>query len=165
MEKSRLLEVKKGKMVEKNTNMLGMVIVGFLVAVIGIALLSSTADSTKKVTSAVNSVNESFAGKLNVAVALANDDLVSVSAVRNTTGSTVPASNYTVNTTGGTITMLAPQVNNTYYADYTYYDDDYVSNSTSRTLVGLIVIFFAVGLIGYIIYSSGINKLSDIFGK
>jgi hypothetical protein len=110
------------------TFVLIIVMIGLLIG-IGIIVLNKF-----EVTGYVDTdvVNESMSLKTSVATNVANTPLNSVAVVRNASHSTVPASNYSVS--GNGITLLAPQVNGTYYADYEYEKQDTdVSTALSDT--------------------------------
>lgn len=142
--------------------MLALILSGFIFLLISFTFINAIASDTNRITTAQTATNESFSGKLNVATALTNANITAVSAIRNATGSTVPATNYTLNATPGTITMLAPQVNNTYYADYTYNHPDYVSDGTTRTIATTIIIFAAIGALAVALMVA-FPSIRDIF--
>ncbi len=132
---------------------IGSIIMIFVFIIIGVAFLTSIADTTQPITNALPITNESFTGVQNTAVSLAHGNLTAVSAVKFSNGTTVPTSNYTVNLTPGTITLVT--ANGTYYTDYNYHADTYVADGASRTLVNTNIIFYAAFIL---IILAGITK-------
>lgn len=126
--------------------------------ILGAIFIGIIADQEEAITTPQSVSNESFTGVNATAVALTYDDMQAVSAVRNGTGSALTVTtHYTVDLTAGTITVLVG--NGTYYADYTYYTDNYVANSATRSIMSLLVILFAVGVLGAAIYYSDLKEL------
>lgn len=123
---------------------------GFIALIMGITFLVSVANQSKPLTDVLTQTNESFSGVLNQNVTLQNGNITTVSAVRNSTGA-IDADNYSVNTTMGYIILYAPQVNGTFYIDYSYYSSNYVQDTGARTMTSLIVVFFALAVLGVLI--------------
>jgi hypothetical protein len=132
-------------------NLMGVLIIFFITVIIGLVMFQVTADNVATISSTPTVVNESVASVyLGIPETLANDDLVSFSALYNTTGELIPATNYTVNLATGVLTLTsnAIAVNNTALkANYVYYANTYVKDNTSRSLVALITTLFAIGLL------------------
>lgn len=119
----------------------------FIVLIVGLVLLPVLGQKSTDMRTTGTVTNESLTiAAANTATDLVNDDLISVSAVRNiTTGSAIPAGDYIVDTTNGQITLNTTA---TLGVDYTYFPDDYVKDGTSRNLIPLIILFFVLALIG-----------------
>lgn len=131
-------------------NRLGIFISVFIALIVGVILVGVIADDVNENTQTDSTTNESFVALDNTFVALANDDLVSVSEVRNFTQDVlVLTTDYTVDLPGGRINISTIEfnpTNTTYYADYVYERDLFVSNATARTLLNLIPLFFVLGI-------------------
>lgn len=131
-------------------NIRGMgVVVMFMLILIGIILMSVTADQVSTVTSPDTTGNDTIALTYGgQSVVLDHDDILTNSdTVYNSTGGTLTrGTNYTINYTAGNITIYNHS-DTTYYAAYTYYQDDYIKENQPRNLVGLISIFFALGVL------------------
>lgn len=127
---------------------LGIAITAFVLILVGIALIDPIADSVYDARNTYSITNESFAGVNATAVALTYDDFEAVSEVRNSSHAVMTVTtDYTVGAADGEITVRSGT--GTYYADYVYYPDGYVSDSTSRILLNLLVIFFAIGVLAF----------------
>ena len=143
-----------------------IILVGFVigVGVLAVDKFGETTETTSTVT------NETFAGVNGTAVALANDELLSVTAVRNATaqGDTFNAdTEYTVALDAGTITVLNGTAS--YTVDYTHSSDTTTTAVTddlrteiaaiASTWLGLIITIFVLALIiGMIIGSFGFRR-------
>lgn len=138
-------------MVDFKGNM-GIIIMVAIALLIGVVLMTQLGDSVASVTKTDSVDNESFVGLVDNYVALTNDDLSSVSEIRNASHIALTVNtDYVVNLTDGGINITAAGNNtdvdpNTFYVDYVYFGDNYVKNSTSRIITNLIVIFFAIFL-------------------
>lgn len=129
---------------------LNLILTGFMFLIIGIVLLSSVADSVFDATTLSSSTNESvdIAGGLGEA---ANDDIEGVSYFGNATLNTNQAHisfDVEVNwTTNGSLTVAGGYFNDTSYDfTYEYQGDNYVDESTSRSLITLVTLFFAIAV-------------------
>lgn len=146
-------------MVEKN--ILSGVVMGFMAIVLGSIFIGIIADQEEAITTPQSIANESFTGVNATAVALANGNMTTVSAVRNSTHDTLTVTtDYTVSLDAGTITVLTG--NGTYYADYNYEMADYVSNSATRSIVSIIVILFGVGVLAAAIGEARLKELFNL---
>jgi hypothetical protein len=119
----------------------------FLVPIVCIILLGIIWSTVQTATVPSTVTNESFAAVKNAYVALDNDELVAVSAIRNATV-LIGAGNYSVDLAGGRINSTLPS--ETYYADYTYKGDSYMESSISRTITGYLPVIFAVVVLVFI---------------
>lgn len=139
----------------------GGLMVGFVAIIIGLALFVPIGDKADSITNAQSVTNESFTGVDNVSVDLDHNYFAAVSAVRNSTHDTLTVTtDYTVQDDDGSITVLTG--NGTYYADYTYYADDYVYDASTRTLTNLILVFFALAIVAGAIWASDIKELFNL---
>ena len=132
-------------------NLMGVLIIFFITVIIGLVMFQVTADNVATISSTPTVTNETLTSvSMGVAETLANDDLVSFTTLWNTTGGAIPATNYTVDLSAGTVTVNTNDVlvNGTNLkATYVYYATTYVKDSTSRSLVALITTLFAIGLL------------------
>lgn len=142
--------------------MVGMILIAFIVLILGINFLTAYADAQHDVINTGTVTNESFTGINATAVALTYDNMIAVSEVRNASNDALTITDdYTVNLTTGSITVLVG--NGTYYADYTYYPDTYVQNSASRSIIGIILVLFAIGILGLLL-ALVLPELRDLLG-
>lgn len=136
----------------KNTT-IGLILGVFIIILIGVNLLSETADTIEALDDVDLIRNESFTWITNVAVSLANDDWVTTYTpivINQTTNATINAGNYTVDYENGTITLTANYENNTAHSvSYQHYPDTYLTSAVSVTLIKLCILFFALGLVVY----------------
>ena len=121
----------------------------FIVVVIGLALLSSSADTISTTTDIYS--GRTLEALINAtAVEIIDDDgwdLVGVSAVEIGSKVCNVTTNYVVSTAANTINLTGTNCpTGTYNVTYTYRTDNYVSDGASRTLMGLIIIFFALAV-------------------
>jgi len=144
-------------------NKLNLLIFGFIAIVLGIILTSTLSNSTHEATDLLSTVNEShtFSHVINVVnstTTLSNvADIVSFDALRNETSEDISTFCNVTLSTG--VLNCNHTGSETCYADYTWGRDGYVSNSTARSLIRLIILFFAlaVALIGVGIF----NKIKE----
>lgn len=120
-----------------------MIMLG-VVLIIGIQLLVAAANSVTDVTEAKTVTNESMSLVNGTAVAAAHTQWDSVTRVGNTTVTLNETTQYTVDLPHGTVTLIG--TSGTYDVSYVYRQ---VGNSTSRTLVLLIILFMAIGILAY----------------
>lgn len=137
----------------ENKGKLGILITIFILVIIGLSLLSSLADNIYLNTNTRDIVNETITIAANTGQT-ANDDLTTVTYFGNTTVDYTSAINTGVNfTTAGVITVANssnPLFNisdNDYRISYNYEPDEYINNGTARTMLSLIVLFFAIGIV------------------
>lgn len=138
----------------------------FIAIIIGVAFLISIADTTFLQTNSINRVNETFTIQRNAGNAIntsfiytvtfsplfTNKSAISGFALRNGTQYTIAASNYTINLNNGTFLLLNTAylnstVGNGTFVDYTYQDYNFVTDNSSRSLIGTILILSIIGLI------------------
>jgi len=150
----------------ENGNKLGMTLSFFIIVLIGLVLLRTTADEVSKVTEYSSyEVNETitFTGTSNQST-VAEDDLIAGLTFQNDSGYEHTAGDdWNLSLTTGVVTIagnLTADGTGTFYLDYTYTPDDYVVDGTARTLVGLVTIFFALAILG-IGAGYAINLLKD----
>lgn len=124
------------------------VLAAFILAVVGIALLTGVANSSVATTQLYTVTNESVTLTNNTVSNLANTQLAAVTRVGNAS-LTVGTNFYTVDLDAGEITAVwagnATLANRAYDVSYTYYE---VKNSTARVFVGsLLILFFALAVV------------------
>ena len=79
---------------------------------------------------------------------LANDEIVSLDAVRNASaGSNDYVSACDFVSLSGVVNCTNPHDNSTGYADYKWEPDTYVHSSAARTILTLVILFFALGIL------------------
>lgn len=136
-----------------------MIMIVFISILVGLILLPAVADEVGKSTNTVAVVNASYTVPADtVVIDLTGQELIDTPVVWNGTageGNIIPATNYTidegVSTTSGLKTVRYTANNALYegatmYITYTYGPDGYIESSGGRSLAGLIVIFFALGV-------------------
>jgi len=145
---------------ENNINKVGVFLSVFITIIVGIILLSVVSDSTYDATTLQESVNETIVftgtvGYINT-TNTAQDDIISVTNFDNLTDDLTANIDTDINwTKAGVITVSRDVVgtNNSFNISYNFEGDNYVAHSTSRTLIKLLVLFFALALLGIAIYA------------
>jgi len=143
---------------------LGKLVMGFIFIVLGAVLIASIADEISANTTIGDVVNETIAISSGTG-SLAKSDIDSVSYFGNTTmntGQTEFAVDLGVNwTTAGALTVAGNFTDDNYNVSYLHYPDEYVKDSTSRTLLPLIIIFFALAVLagGVMLALSGLRGM------
>lgn len=140
---------------------LGVLLVLFVGLLIGISLLTTTADEVTKTQQTKTATNEThlFSSPDN-STTLTHTDVISISYIAN---STRPNANYTITSLSlGTLWMNTSGSQN---VTYLYYPTEYVKDSTSRTLINLVILFFALGIVGIAIAGLYQTGLFDLFKK
>lgn len=132
----KMLNNKKGEA-------LSTTIIGIIVA---IAIVLAIVPSLINDSSVVPELTEDIVLINNTAVSLTNDDVIAL-VLNQTNGAMVEDVNYTMSKTDGTVTLILNNANGTATAVYTYYGDTTVRTAMGRTIVGLIVLLFAVALL------------------
>jgi hypothetical protein len=134
-------------------------------ALIGLALLSSIADTTTSQTSILTVTNETFSGSNSTPTTLAHPNITtgSLTVITNTTGATFTGNNFTVNTLTGTIQLINKSAG-TFYTSYTYKPTNYIPDAGSRGISSLIVVMSALGLLG-VILAILYPRLQEQFGS
>jgi hypothetical protein len=120
----------------------------FIILIVGVALLISLADTTTDVTEAKTVINESVTLVNATAVGLANNQLDSITSVINATNaseSLTSGVNFTADLSAGTITLISAGEAGVWNVTYIHRQ---VGNSTARTLITLVILFFVLGLLG-----------------
>ena len=134
-------------------NNLGMLLGAFILIVVGVVLVDSIADSVAELDDTITlDDNESLTWVANnTPIVLANDDIVSGSQiVYNQSNQLTSGSDYTMSRS--TITFL--NTSDTVFATdllnitYTHEGVNYLNDSTSRTLINLVVLFFVLAILG-----------------
>lgn len=129
-------------------NNVGKLLGAFIVILIGTVLIEALANDVHENTNLAAQPNESVT-MASRAGTLANDDVTGITMLRNSShadylwlASTI-GFNYT---TGGAIVANASLPSTPVYVGYNYEDDLYVVDATSRTLLNLVLIFFAIAI-------------------
>ena len=153
--------------------MINKLILGFVTLILGVALLSQIAvvaggDITNKVTKVNDSINvqpakADVAGEFNASVALPLSNLptgwksedcpITGASVQNTSGETLTiTTDYLLTLSTGMLYMQNSSaynetVDNITYVTYTYCADEYINLGWGRTMLTLVVGFFAIALL------------------
>ena len=117
----------------------------FIVIISSVVFLGSLADQVyltrngDTVTNATITITNAYDGDN----ALDNDNIISITSFTNVSDGTAYA-NYTIDLENG---LLRTQDNASYKFNYTYYPDTYVQDGSSRTIMSLLPVFFALACI------------------
>ena len=121
----------------------------FIVIILGVVLIQSIGDDVELVkVGSRTTTNESVAISSGAGT-LANDELHSFDACRNSTMITI-ISGVECNVTLATGTVVVNPINftdNLAYIDYKYEPDTYVHSSAARTILTLVILFFVIGIL------------------
>ena len=130
----------------------------FVLIVIGVLFADILADTTQQTGSTHTVVNQSigFTGRVGLmgypAVRDLNNIITAGIAVSNSTNNSVGSNNFATST-NGTIILLDPNFCNNGVAgtcsrnvSYSFFDELYVRDGTSRVFIGLLVLLFVIGL-------------------
>jgi hypothetical protein len=143
-------------------NKLGILLITFITLLIGIVLVRSLADSTYIATNTYTQANESLAITSGVGQ-LSQDDVAGISWIGNQTHSATSVLGTSVNwTRAGVVTAGTGYNSSDHYGfnvTYSYENDEYVSNSTARTLIGLLILLFVLAIIA--VGMAGFKKLQE----
>ena len=151
---------------------LGIFITVFIALLIGVILIGTVADNIEEAEMLRYQTNTTFtAVNATFTAVTAGDRFLTSIEFRNYTGETlVEDTDYIMNYDAGTINVsVATVVQNehlyTFFVNYTFYPNAYAANeTTSQNLVGLVVLFFAIGLMALgavMVY----RTFPEIFGK
>ena len=150
-----------------NIKKVGIFIMLFVTLLIGMSLFGTLADSVYDATNLQQAANETldftttFGDNTTTA---ANDDIISVAAISNVTTDLTAQLDTNINwTKAGVFTIDGVTVvNATYNVTYNFEGDEYVVGSSSRVMVRLINIFFALAIMAaavFAMYAMGITEL------
>ncbi len=156
-------------MVEMSKQM-GFLITFFVLFIIGVNLLIPIADQVAGTSQLRSVVNESVTPTNGSTNTLANIDLQSGSlGFVNSSGTTLGTANFSVDLATAVVTWTFSETNQNetdYNASYTFFPDEYVKDGTSRTILSLVTLFFALAvlllLLGLFMIMSG-NSFRDLF--
>jgi len=147
---------------------MGLLLGAFIIILVGVVLLNSVADSVSELDDIVTpTANETITFVTNnTLIALVNNDAVIGSEiVYNQTNKLTVNTHYTMTQEGITFvnqtnTMCYPE-NNEFNITYSNEGDNYVSDGTSRSLIGLVVLFFALTIlsVGYVIVKKAYDNM------
>lgn len=129
----------------------GAMVAAFVFVIVGITLIVGLANSQTDATELKSVVNESVSLVNNSGVSLANSQVETLSRVGNASTTLVEDTDYTVNLAKGEVTLNtgnASVADRAYDVSYTYRN---VGDSTSRVLVNLVVMFFAIAILLFLI--------------
>ena len=140
----------------------------FVTLLIGMSLFGTVADSIYDATNLHQAANETLdfttGFGINTTTA-AQDDIISVDFVGNVTDDLTTELTTNINwTKAGVFTIDGVTVvNATYNVTYNFESDEYVAHSTSRVLIRIIIIFFALAILAAAIYAMYAMGLLDLF--
>jgi hypothetical protein len=123
-------------------------VLGFVALTIGVLLLGALAIPVSKDLYTILPTSESLTLQLDIAKST-TQNISSFTALLNSSGGTVPASNYTVSTSANTVTLddAVLYTNNTIgVASYQYFPGNYLGSATDRTLASVIVVALIIGI-------------------
>lgn len=128
-----------------NNDNLGLLLGGFISIIMGVIFLGVIADTVTSTTTLDAVGNESFTAVTDSFVDLTNTPCPIVSEIRNNTGSVmVLDTDYFVRNDVCAINVTITA--GTYFADYQFEGANYVNDRTSRVLISLIILFFAIAV-------------------
>jgi len=153
-------------------NNLGMLIGAFIIILVGVVLIGAIADSVSEMDDTIRLANNeslTWAGN-DTAIALANADYILGSEIvyNSSYGTLTSGTDYFMTRGGDSSTITYTNVTaDTYDTDklnitYTHEGDNYLDDSTSRNLLGLVILFFALAIlaVGYNIVIKAYNNLN-----
>lgn len=151
---------------------LGFLITFFVLFIIGVNLLIPVADQVAGTSQLRSVVNESITPTNGSTNTLANPDVSGTLTLTNSSGETFTSGtsgNFSLVALTGVITWTFSEVNmneTDYNASYTFFPDAFVKDGTSRTILSIITLFFALAvllmLISLFMIMSG-NSFRDLF--
>jgi len=136
---------------------IGVIILVAVAVIIGAVILNTSADNLAILTQTVNTVNKTFtAPAINGNLTVEGQAVTSVIATNASSGTLIPASNYTITnyvlsngqlistftSLGGDGGWQGKSIN----LSYTYEPFGYDRNSGNRSVIGLVVVFFALAI-------------------
>jgi len=164
-------------------------IVLFVGIIVGLALMTPIINTTNKLTSKQTTTNKS----VDVTTAYIDSDDVNESinftiysqsdwkksdcpltsvAIRNGAGTALTKNtDYKLYTSEGVFSLvntsktIPSATSNLTYVDYTYCADGYNTDSSSRSIAGLVLIFTALALLGFVLEKSGIINMASWFRR
>lgn len=155
---------------------IGALIMVFIGVIVGLVILASTFPTIGQTTQTVLQNNQTITFPNSGQSVVLNGQAASAVTVINRSGSVVPASNYNItnyDTTTGTFrVLLTANAGSTFYGNstnvsYTYEPVGYVTDSGSRSIIGLIPLLSAIAIALFVLgvaYTKGLIEL-DIFGR
>lgn len=153
-------------------NNLGLILGAFIVILVGVVLIQSIADSVSELDDTIPlTTNQSFTWQgNNTEVAFDDDDVITSTVVAYCNVSTLTLNeNYTVSDAGISIINLTAGTGGVghtiqlcnFNMTYTHEGDNYVEDTTSRTMIGLVTLFFALAIliVGYVIVKKSYENM------
>jgi hypothetical protein len=143
---------------------IGTFVMGFILIILGIILLGTTADVVFDATTLQQAGNETLTIGVNTGTT-AQDDIISVANFNNITDDLTSELETNINwTKAGTITVNNATVFSgaDYNITYNFEGDQYVAHGTARVLIGLITLFFALAILSmglYVLSKTGLFEL------
>ena len=132
-----------------------MLLGSFMMIIVGVTLIGTVGDSVNDLSFSSDSiVNETIGLTAGVGAAPNNDEWISLDAVRNGSAdvhtsqcnATLLTGIIKCNDTATATNNVSCGAGASCFVDYTYTPDTFVADGTSRTLVNLVTIFFAVAI-------------------
>lgn len=127
----------------------GGAIAAFIVIVIGLTFLDTSADTIASTSETFsNTVEINITAGTPATIVASTDDLISVVSLSRGAVTYTTTSNYSVDLAADTVNLTdSGMANQTFYnVSYTYNDANYVADGASRSVIGLIKIMFALAV-------------------
>ena len=127
-------------------NQMNLLISAFIVIILGVVLIIPIGDDVEKVkTASFTVINESTG----LTGTLTNDELITFDACRNSTMDAILIDLHcNVTLTTGVISANTLNFSDSIvFVDYKYTPDTFVRSSTARTLITLVILFFAIAIL------------------
>lgn len=166
--------MKSNKKGEVKTSGVGLFIIVFVALIVGLALIVPTAQNVGQSTQTLTFTNQSFTLPALNGIIVLNGQAANNVVVFNRSAAVyvlVPATNYTItnyDVSTGTLRTTLKLIDATFAnnaANITYISEPigYVTDSGSRSILTLIVIFTAIGILAIGLYQVRNNGLLDMF--
>lgn len=152
------IHTKEGRKMKKGQAMVGALIMGFVAIIVALAFFNPIASNSTILTTTVNVVNQTVAAPAAAATStiLTGQAVSGVVAINASSGTVIPASNYTITnyvvsngqltstwtSNAGAIGFQGKNINVT----YTYEPYGYATDGGTRAIVPMILIFMALAL-------------------
>ena len=152
-------------MVNNDNNALSIFLGAFIVILIGVVLLNSIANSITAATTISSQTNESITIGATGNGTTGQDDVTGISYFGNASCNTVNPLCFVIDASVNWTSTGFIQTNTTgdlYNISYTYEGEAYLTDSTSRTLITLVILFFALSIVavGYFLVVKSYNNIN-----
>ena len=157
----------------KESNYLGMIFIMFIAAIVGLTFLGSVADLITSETQTATITNQSFVFPANQSTITLTGQAAYNVIVRNQSGYLYGSTNYTVtnyvNVTSGTPSVTLKGLSTTLngsdvYVSYAYEPVGYITDTSARTIAGLVILFFVIAIVISVLVPSFREKILEKVG-